>query len=340
MNIINDTELRRQIRSSCASSYLFFGEEDYLKLHAISLVRQSICNDPSLAVFNDLKLDSLTYSPAALLDMITALPMMADRKLITVTGLDFNAMKQGEFDELLGVLSQLPDYDYSTVIICADSDRFDPGFLPKRPSGMLSKLSEHLTPVQFEKSTPAKLAAWVGKHYEHNGVHADSDVCMFTVEYCGRDMFTLGKETDKISYYVLSQSRDRVTADDVRYIGSSVSEYDAFAFTNAISRGQKDAALSVLSEMKKKRTDPIFIMSEVARTVCECVSVQSLLSDGMTHAEISKVVGIHEYKVSLIAKSCRIKDPRALLLKCRRADIDIKTSQDGYEVLEKLICTM
>ena len=309
-------------------------------MHAISLARQVICPDESLSIFNEMKLDALSYSPAALLDMMSALPMMADRKLITITGLDFIAMKPSELDALLSTLSQLSEYDYNTVIISASSDRFDPGFLPKRPSAALTKIAERATVVNFEKNSPARLAAWVGKHYEHNGVFADPSVCAFTIDYCGRDMFSLSQETDKISFYVLSQNRNAVTMDDVKLIGVNSSEYDAFAFTNAICAGQKDKALAILSEMKKKRTDPLIIMSEVSRTVCEAVSVFSLLKDGLTHSEISKILGIHEYKVSVIVKSGNIDNPKRLLSRCLKADIDIKSYTDGYSVLEKLICTM
>ena len=340
MNIIKEADFRREIKSSPKEAYFFFGEEDYMKMHAISLARQTLCPDQSLSVFNEMKLDALSYSPATLLDMMSALPMMADRKLITITGLDFTAMKPSELDALLSTLAQLSEYDYNTVIISVASDRFDPGFLPKRPSAALLKISEHATLVNFEKNSPARLAAWVGKHYEHNGVFADPSVCAFTIDYCGRDMFSLSQETDKISFFVLSQNRSTVTMDDVRLIGVNCCEYDAFAFTNAICAGQKDKALAILSEMKKKRTDPLIIMSEVSRTVCESVSVFSLLRDGLTHAEISKILGIHEYKVSVIVKSGNIDNPRRLLSRCLRADIDIKSYSDGYAVLEKLICTM
>ena len=99
-------------------------------------------------------------------------------------------------------------------------------------------------------------------------------------------------------------------------------------------------AQDILSDMKKKRTDPLIIMGEVSRTVCDQISVFALISDGLTHKEIAKILGIHEYKVSLIAKAGRINDERRLLDLCKKADIDIKSFSDGYTVLEKLICTM
>ena len=60
--------------------FLFFGEEDYLKLHALKTARQALVTDPSLAVFNDMELDGSApdFSAEALASALSAAPMMAD----------------------------------------------------------------------------------------------------------------------------------------------------------------------------------------------------------------------------------------------------------------------
>lgn len=344
MQIMKEADFRREIKSDPRVGYLFFGDEDYTKNHAIAQARESIVGDPYFAMFNEMKLDALSYSPDALADMLATPPMMADRKLILITGLDFISMKQGELDALVSVLSSLSEYDFNTVIISASADRFDEGILSgkrPKPSATLTKLSEVLTPVHFEKNSPQRLAMWAQKHYEHNGALADGEIAAFTVEYCGRDMFTLAEEIRKISYYVLSKGRTSVTFDDIKLVGINSSEYDAFAFTNAICARAKDTALNILLDMKRKKTEPILIMSEVSKTVCDMVSVSILLSDGLTLKEISQILSIHEFKVSLLAKSAgNIQNPRRLLEMCKSADMDIKSGVDGYIALEKLICTM
>ena len=340
LKILKESEFRNEIKNSPAKAYLFFGEEDYMKNHALSLASKAISPDTAFAPFNDMRLDALSYTPAALSDMLMPMPMMSDRKLVVVSGLDFNAMKSGEIDSLCSVLGQLDEYDYNTVIINTSSDRFDWGILPKRPSALLTRLSEFATPVYFEKNSPSRLASWVGKHYEHNNVSAEPQVCMFTVEYCGRDMFRLALETEKISYYVLSSGRDQVTEDDVRSVSVNTNEYDAFAFTNAINASDKDKALMILGDLKAKKTDPILIMGEITRSVCDVVSVNEMLNGGFTVKEISDMLKIHEYRITLIVKS-KFDDERSriLLRKCKKADMDIKSTADGYKVLEKLICT-
>lgn len=341
MSIIKEADFRRQIKASPEKCYLFFGEEEYMKSYALKLAAEAVSPDPTLAFFNEIRLDSLTYSPAALLDSIMAAPMMADRKLIIVQGLDFTAMKPSDFDALLQALDSLDEYDYNTVIIVAASDRFDAGILPKRPSSALQKLSERMVCVNFEKNTPARLVSWLAKHFEHNGVHADSSVCMALVDRCGRDMYTLASETDKLSFYVLSHGRNAVTARDVAQIAIAAAEHDAFAFTNAIASRRREEALSVLYDMKSRRLDPIIIMSKISETACDMLSACSLAREGLTVAEIAKIMKFHEFRVTKLLSNQPSEDVcRHMTEACRKADMQIKNYGDGYEPLERLICTI
>ncbi len=312
-----------------------------MKAYSIKLACETLSPDPSLAFFNEIKMDSFSYSPSSLLDAMMPMPMMADKKLILITGLDLSAMRQNEIDALCATLAQLEDYDYNTVIISVASDRLDPGFLPKRPSSVLKKLGEHMTLVNFEKNSPARLAAWVGKHFEHNGVFADPAVCSLVIERCGRDMFFLSAETDKAAFYVKSHGRDTVTQDDILNVTIPSAEYDAFALTNAIGARKRGVAIDILKELKFKKTDPIIIMGEITKTVCDMTSVITLSKEGLTQSEISSVIKLHEYKISLILKnSLSLEVCRNMLARCREADLELKNSGDGYAVIEKLICTI
>lgn len=340
--IIKEADFRKQIKSAPRSGYLFFGEEDYMKKFALDMAVEAISPDPAFAFFNEIRLDSFSYSPEVLMDALMPAPMMADRKIIILSGIDFISMRATELDALCKTLDSLADYDYNTLIINTSADRFDEGILPKRPSATLQKLSEYLIPVQFEKNSPARLASWVAKHFEHNGVSAPNEVCSFIIERCGRDMFNLANETDKLSFFVLSDGRREVTQEDVMTVSIPVGEYDAFAFTNAIGARRRDDALEILGDMKLRRQEPIFIIGEISRTVCDMLTIAVLRSEGLTQREISASTGIHEYKVGVILRTLPQEEMcRRMLERCRAADLEIKTFRsDGYAVLEKLICTI
>ena len=343
--ILKEADFRKALKTNPTGGYLFFGEEDYMKSAAIRMARESVTEaDPAMAAFNDIRLDGLDFTPAALLDAMTVPPMGADRKVITVTGLNLSALRAADMDKLCEALSEIPDYPYNLVILSAAADTFDPGNLPKKPSELLTSLAEYLTPVWFERNTPAKLAGWVQKHYLHGGVQADPQLCQFTIEYCGRNMFTLANEVDKVACYIRAHGRDTATEADIRTAAIPAMEYDAFAFTNAITERRRADALEILADLKLRRVEPLFILSEVSRVVCDLLAIRAMADGGRTPAEIGSELKMHEYRVGLYLKQARKTDLALLrnaVTAAEAADRALKRSAaDGYGIIERLICTL
>lgn len=345
LTILKEADFRKALKTAPTGGYLFFGEEDYMKSAAIRMARESVTEaDPAMAAFNDIRLDGLDFTPSALLDALTVPPMGAERKVITVTGLNLSALRAADVDKLCEALSEIPDYPYNLVILSAAADTFDPGNLPKKPSELLTTFAEYLTPVWFERNTPAKLTGWVQKHYLHGGVQADPKLCQFTVEYCGRNMFTLAGEIDKVVCYVRAHGRDTATETDVRTAAIPAMEYDAFAFTNAIMERRRADALDILADLKLRRVEPLYILSEVSRVVCDLLAIRTMADGGRTPAEIGSELKMHEYRVGLYVKQARKTDLSLLqnaVTAAEAADRALKRSAaDGYGVIERLICSL
>lgn len=341
MELIKEADFRKELKQSPRTGYLFFGEEDYLKAFALRQAREVLCPEPSYAFFNDIRLDAMDFEPQKLIDALMPMPMMADRKLITLSGLNFLTMRQNELEAFCESLTALSDYDYNTLIVFVAADGLNPGLLPKRPSAVLTKLGESLTPVQFERCTTAKLSAWVQKHFLHNGLTVSADFCTRLIDYCGHSMFILANEIDKLSYYVLAHSDTEVTESAMRSVCTPANEYDAFAFTNAIMEGRREAALAILADHRFRRVDPLMILGDVTRVVCDMVSVRAMASEGAANAEIASALKLHEFKVGLYQKSLRgvsEEKLRRILDACCDADRALKLSPQGYAPLEKLIC--
>lgn len=343
MELIREADFRKEIKSAPRAGYLFFGDEDYLKAYAVRTARETLCPDPTFAFFNEMRIDAVDLTPEKLTDALMPLPMMADRKLITVSGLNFTTMRPSELDAFCDALAGLAQYDYNVLIVTVASDCLDPGFLPKKPSAVLSKLAETLTPVQFERCAPAKLNAWIGKHFEHNGVTVTPDFAARMTDYCGRSMFILANEIDKLSYYVLSHGKMTADDADLQTVCTPATEYDAFAFTNAIMENRRDAALAILADYRFRRVEPLMILGDVIRVISEMTGVRAMTADGAPASEIASAMKLHEFKVGLYQKSLRGATEKRLLRAldaCAAADASLKLSPLGYTALEKLICTL
>ena len=343
LTILKDADFRKEIKSAPAVGYLLFGEEDYLKNIAVDFARQTLCPDEGLRTFNEIILDALDFTPQRLLEALSSLPMFADRKVILLRGLNLTAMRPNEQDALCEVLEQLPAYDYNTLLIPVASGAIDEGYLPKRPSPLLTRLAEQMKIVQYEKCTPAKLCGWVGRHFEHNGVSASPALCNHLIEVCGRGMHILANEIDKISYYVLAHGRNELRAEDIAAAACVNVEFDAFAFTNALTERDHARALAILADMKFRRIEPPIILGEVIRASCDMLAVRRMTMEGRTAQEIGKVLVMHEFRVGLYQKSAArrsIEELEATVAACAEADAALKNtlSKSDYLVLERLIC--
>ena len=345
LTILKDADFRKQIKTSPALGYLFFGEEDYLKELAVRHARQTLGSDASFACFNEIIIDALDYAPDVLRNALLPLPLMAARKVVLLRGMDINSLRPSELDALCETLTDLQEYDYNTLLLPVASGALDEGFLPKRPSPALQRLCEVLTPVQYERCTPAKLCGWCIRHFEHNGVRATSEDAAALIESCGRNMLTLASEIDKISYYILSHGRNTLTREDMAHVACTTSEYDTFAFTNALMEYDMPRALDVLADLKFRRVDPLFILGEVIRVGCDMLAVLHLVRQGKTNAEIGAAFRptMHEYKVSLYRKSALAATEegiRRIIAACQTADRALKLSPQGYAALDTLICSL
>lgn len=343
MEIIKEDAFRKQIKKGLSGGYLFFGDEDYMKVHSVSAARQAICSDETFGLFNDMKIDVMDYSAGALLDALMPMPMMSDKKLVTVNGLNISALKPRELDELCDALETLSEYDYNVLIISVPATMIEEGNLPKYPSAVLKRLGEYLTLVHFDSVTGARLVSWVGKHFAHNGVEATSEVCSFLINYAGKSMYTLANETEKLSFYVLQNGRKTVTKQDITAVSVAEITTDAFTLANAILDGRSEDAINALAVMKFRRVDPVMLLSEVSRVICDLVSVKALADEGCPVSEIAAILKMNEYKTRLYAQGAANKSMKRLkeaVSLCSEADIAVKLSAQGYIPIEKLICAL
>lgn len=302
-----------------------------------------ICPDPTFAFFNDLRIDAIDFTPQKLLDALMPMPMMEERKLVTVSGLNFNTMSPKELDELCEVLEELKNYDYNLLILNVAADGLDPGYIPKKPSAVLQKLASVLTPVRFERCTTAKLTSWIEKHFAHNEIRVTPALCAEMVDYCGHSMFVLANEIDKLSYFLLFHGKNEATSETMRMVCTPANEYDAFAFGNAIMAGDRDTALAILSDLRLRKVDPVKVLGEVTQVICNMLSIHAMTADGAPAQEMAAMLSLHTYALELYQKSLRKttdKRLRRVLEACIQADTALKNFSKGYTPLERLICSL
>lgn len=339
---MTEKDFKAEIKNGLSGGYLLYGEEEYLKEYYLDRAVEAVIGNSDFAEFNLIKTDEDNYSSSALADALASFPMMSE-KVCVVCRVRLSTLSDKELDSLCQVLSTLPDRP-AVLFVSAPSGYFDAGSIRKnRPSAMYKKLSEYLTPVEFPHQTPAMLKKWALRHFEAEKISAEDTALETLCELCDYDMTVLGGECEKLICFAKACGQETITAQTVRELCSEYGEAGAFALSNAIVSGDKQAALRALKEYKDKRRSAVMVLSGIISDFSNMLKVSVYMKNGMYKIDIARKTGIHEFRVGRYMEAVKNTEPsavRAVLERCREADTALKSSGIDYIALERLVCTM
>lgn len=341
MATLSESDFRKKIKSGLGGIFLFYGAEDYLKSYCITAARQAVCPDEGLACFNDITIDFPDYSADTLENALAAPPMMSECKLVVLKSIDFSAMKAADQETLFGILEAYREDTSNLLILSVVPDGIDLG-TAKKPSALFARLSELTTTVHFEEATPPKLAVWVQRHCASKQVGISDRDARLLIEFCGKSMYTLAAEIEKLCFYVLSQGRNSITEADIRFVSIPAEECDTFALTNAAMAGKRREALEALAVMKARQIKPEYVFGEISRLYADLYLTKLYMENGKTVSDIASLFRIHAYRAGLYAKAAEkvsFAQLRRILALCESTDLAMKSyGKRNYEQIEKLVC--
>ena len=342
---MTESELRDLIKQDIRGGFLFYGDEDYLKQHYKKEIRRAVLADcpPDLEELNRI---SLTLEDGDFTKLTTAmgtLPMMAEKILVEVAPPNMGSWREKERKTFLTAIEGISDAPETVLVVIAARDTLDVG-TAKKPSAFFRNLCEKLTPVEFPYQTGTRLRRWVIRHFEGEGISIADTVLSVLLSRCPQDMTGLSGEIGKLIAYCHAHACTEVTEEIVLRVTSPSLREDAFALANAVVAGDRTAALAALDVHRKKKDDPILVLSGLSRVMSDLLTVSVMAEGGADKSEIARALRMHEYKVSLYIKSAKeFGTPRlaASLDRCRGADRMMKSSSGGgYMYLERLVCTI
>ena len=333
---LNDFKAR--IRSGeIVGSYVFSGEEDYLKRYYLDELRKRAVTDEAFATFNHAVYDGEDIDFASLRDDILSPPMFEPYKLIEWRYPDLDGMKESELEELEKLCDLVASTDYAVLAFLVSEGDIDLG-TPKKPSKFVKRFADKLNILNFEKCTDAQLLSWLKRHFDAEGVGVSKDVLDALIFRAGHSMTVLNNEVIKLSMLAKARGQASISVSDVNLCASSTPECDTFALSNAILERDKKGAFLALEEMKSRRLDPIMILGMMARTYTELVSVSLMLADGINAQDIESSTKINPYKLKMYMRAAKRFPPEkanAILTELARVDTGAKYGGvTGYTAVE------
>jgi len=336
----------KQIKNNISGAYFLFGKEDYMKSYCVQAVRKSISSDNTLALMNtsiiDMSVDS--FSSDTLSNSFLVAPIMCEKHLIELRGLDFSSAKK---EKCLDIIEQLcefaKDVDEDTIfLVVFSSTGADFGDIIKnKPNEYYKKMAEFFTPVCFEPETRPKLITWISKHFIKEAIAADLSLCEKLLDRCGTDMYILENEINKLCNYLHKNNRNKLEEYDIQTICSHNTSFDDFDFSDAILNRDSKRAFEILNEMKLAKEAPELISASIITIFTNMLLVKNFEECGMFQEDIAKAMGIHAFRVKLLQagmKNRNKKEIEVICDLCMQADEQIKNAAvDKYIVLDRLL---
>lgn len=167
-------------------AYYFHGSEDVLKDEAIADIVEAVL-DKSLRDFNFDQVQASQVDPASLTDLCSTLPMMADRRVVVVRGVE--AWKRKTRAKKAAV-TYLQDPAPETVLILVQSAT------DEKPD---KALTETAYAVDFGKMPPEETARWLKREADRHGIQFDQGADEHLLATVGANLGALRSEVAKLS---------------------------------------------------------------------------------------------------------------------------------------------
>ncbi len=144
--------------------------------------------------------------------------------------------------------------------------------------------------------------------------------------YCLNNNEKIINELNKLKCYKYSENDKNISIDDINNIVMRDYDEDIFDLVNAIVEKNKTRAFDLYYRISKKEKDAVNIVASVAGGIRNLYSVKILLEKNYRQNDISNILGIKPYAVSIASQNCGNYSTKKLLgLLDMLSEIDYKT---------------
>lgn len=310
------------------STYLFLGEEDFLKEEAINKLRSKFlgktAKDLNYSVFYA---RDKRCNVTQMLENLNTLPILSQKRFVVLKDADNLSTPDKK-----SILSYLRNPKESSLFIIESP-------LPFIKGGFLLEVSKYAHLVYYRHLTDSGVNAWLAKKAGVSGKKISLEAINVVKESLPNDLRILSSNMDNIILYV--GKKNFIKKEDVEKVIGRSPSHTAFDLIDSIEKKDVKKALEIFSSLKKDRKKEIELLGLLSWNARMFLRVKELLRI-KNRAEICKDISLNPRKFDQIMKySSRFKKSEILTLldEILKSDLEIKRSSPA-PVIERLIVKM
>jgi len=263
-------------RGNLSSVYFFYGPEELLKERAVQNLIQLLV-PPELRDFNLDLLYGDETDGAQIIERISALPMMAEHRVVVVRMVD----QLGIADRRQLLEHLRAPCPHTCLILTAPQVDVRKGFYRS-----LEALGCH---VKFDSLTGKKLARWVGQRALENGKTMIPDAIQMLYDSIGEGLIALDNEIKKLVLYV--GERQTIEPEDVETVVGELRVRSVFDLCDAIGSRDLRLAMTVLSRLVEASVSPGRMIMLIRQHLSKLAKARSMSQRGRSAEQI--MAGCH-----------------------------------------------
>lgn len=294
---------------------IFEGEDEYLKQAALKDLEKALL-PPGLESLNR----SLLTAPdtAEIIDAAETLPVMAEKRLVTVRDMA-SLTGRAETDDRLTEYLKTPPETCIIVFYCVGK--------PDGRKKLYLSVKKANGTVTFAPMKDRELTAYIVNAFHELGKicsERTAELLAFTV---GTDTALLLSEIGKIAFHTRESA---VTDDDVRALATPSSECTVFQMIDAVASGKSDRALQLMRAQMLAGEDRYALLAMLQWEFRLLRQIKQLQAERVPEASIRQQLGVPPFSVSQYTRhAARYTLPQlaAAVRICTGADVGIKTGR-------------
>ncbi len=304
--------------------YFFFGDEDYLIDNLIKLIKEKVV-DPQTKDFNYDYLYGDEVNGNDIINLITSLPMMTDRRLVIIKSIQKLSVSDKK------ILAQYLDSPVDSTVLVLTANRVD------RRNKFYSKAVKKSIWVECKPVYEDTAVSWIMKRFRQQEIDISKSAASIIVQLVGTSLRSLNNEINKIMTYI--EEEKSVDEKVVYQVVGFYKEFNIWNLTDAV--GDKDyvSAYKILNYFLEEGVSAAFLLIELTKRIILLMKIRIMLEKGMNKYSINKVMHLKNFFLNLYiqqAEKFSLSELRLCLQALQHADQSLKT---GY-IKPKMVLTL
>lgn len=338
MPIMKDVQLNRTIKAlELAPVYFLYGAEVHLLKNTLRVLTDVVVSE-AFVQFNLQRFDGETLQLNSLQSAYQALPMMAERKCVTVSNWQLDKLSKADFKALCDLL-ETPNP--STVLVLYYTKEID--VKKANIKKMIQLIKRQGVVCEFSLKDIHTLTRTVMKHCQGAGVRISPLVCHRLIEQCQMSYTLILNELEKMIAYVGQDGE--ITEHTVSLLASASVQATAFALSDAILKNKYQQAFLILDRLFYLRIEPVMVLGALSMSMVDLYRLKTAALCGLPAGQ---VIADFQYRSSyriqkLVREVDRFSIPqiRNCIISLEKADRLLKSSRtEARRILEMMLGEM